>query len=99
MVLAQQGVVGPMNSSVDLTYLADTVVLLRYFEAQGAIHQAISVMKKRSGDHERTIREFSVGPGGIDVGDPLTNMHGILTGIPVIHMPDQPNANRKLPEA
>ena len=84
MVLAQQGVVGPMQTSVDLTYLADTVLLLRYFEAHGAIHQAISVMKKRSGNHERTIREFSVGPNGVEVGDPLTNMHGILTGIPMI---------------
>ncbi len=84
MVLAQQGLLGPMQTSVDLSYLADTVVLLRYFESSGAIHQAISVMKKRSGNHERTIREFSVGPGGIRVGDPLTDMHGVLTGIPKI---------------
>ncbi|ATC64121.1 circadian clock protein KaiC [Nibricoccus aquaticus] len=97
MVLAQQGVVGQMHSSVDLTYLADTVVLLRYFEAQGAIHQAISVMKKRSGNHERTIREFSVGPGGVEVGEPLTNMHGILTGIPIISKSAQPE--RKPEEA
>jgi circadian clock protein KaiC len=84
MVLAQQGVVGAMQSSVDLTYLADTVVLLRYFEAEGSIHQAISVMKKRSGNHERTIREFSVGPSGVEVGLPLTDMHGVLTGIPLL---------------
>jgi circadian clock protein KaiC len=84
MVLAQQGVVGAMQSSVDLTYLADTVVLLRYFEAEGSIHQAISVMKKRSGNHERTIREFSVGPSGVEVGLPLTDMHGVLTGIPTL---------------
>jgi circadian clock protein KaiC len=97
MVLAQQGVVGPMQSSVDLTYLADTVVLLRYFELKGAIHQAISVMKKRSGNHERTIREFSVGAGGVEVGDPLVNMHGVLTGIPVINSPI--HQNEKLPGA
>jgi circadian clock protein KaiC len=84
MVLAQQGVVGAMQSSVDLTYLADTVILLRYFEAEGAIHQAISVMKKRSGNHERTIREFSVGADGVTVGQPLTDMHGVLTGIPTL---------------
>lgn len=82
MVLAQQGLVGQMQSAVDLTYLADTVVILRYFEALGAVKQAISVIKKRSGNHERTIREFRVGPGGIEIGEPLTNMHGVLTGVP-----------------
>lgn len=83
MVLAQQGVIGSMQSSVDLTYLADSVVLFRYFEAEGAVRQAISVIKKRSGDHERTIREFSVGAGGVRVGNPLAEMHGVLTGVPV----------------
>jgi circadian clock protein KaiC len=86
MVLAQQGVIGSMPSTVDLTYLADTVVLHRYFESEGAIHQAISVMKKRSGDHERTIREFSVGPDGIKIGLPLADMHGVLTGIPTLRI-------------
>jgi circadian clock protein KaiC len=84
MVLAQQGLIGPMQSSIDLTYLADTVLLLRFFEAEGAIHQAISVMKKRSGDHERTIREFTVGPEGIHVGKPLMDMRGVLTGVPTL---------------
>jgi circadian clock protein KaiC len=82
MVLAQQGLVGPMESGVDLTYLADTVLILRYFEAQGAVKQAISVIKKRSGNHERTIREFRVSGRGIEVGAPLTNMNGVLTGVP-----------------
>jgi circadian clock protein KaiC len=82
MVLAQQGLVGQMQSGVDLTYLADTVVILRYFEAQGAVKQAISVIKKRSGNHERTIREFRVGGGGVEVGAPLSNMRGVLTGVP-----------------
>jgi len=84
MVLAQQGLVGPNQSIVDLTYLADTVVLLRFFEARGALKQAVSVIKKRSGSHERTIREMKLGAGGIQVGEPLTNMQGVMTGIPTI---------------
>lgn len=87
MVLAQQGLVGTMQSSVDLTYLADTVVLLRYYEARGEIKQAISVIKKRSGPHERTLRAFKVGEGGIQVGEPLSNLQGVLTGIPIF-LPD-----------
>jgi circadian clock protein KaiC len=83
MVLAQQGAIpGITQSYVDLTYLSDTVVLLRYFEARGSVHQAISVIKKRSGNHERTIREIRVTPQGIAVGEPLTNFHGVLTGTP-----------------
>jgi circadian clock protein KaiC len=71
-----------MQSSVDLTYLADTVVLLRYFEARGALKQAVSVIKKRSGNHERAIREIKVSSGGIQVGKPLTGFQGVLTGVP-----------------
>ncbi len=82
MVLAQQGIVGTMHSTVDLTYLADTVVLFRYFEMQGAVKQAISIIKKRSGNHERTIREIKVSRNGIEVGEALTNLQGVLNGIP-----------------
>ncbi len=82
MVLAQNGVVGTMVSPIDVTYIADTVLLLRYFEFDGAVKQAISVLKKRSGPHERTIREFRVGSEGLQVGEPLTDFHGVLTGIP-----------------
>jgi circadian clock protein KaiC len=82
LVLAQHGLVGSMQSPVDVTYLADTVVVLRYFEFEGAVKQAISVIKKRSGDHERTIREFKIRPDGIEVGDPLKEFHGVLTGVP-----------------
>lgn len=85
MVLAQQGLVGHMQSTVDLTYLADTVLLFRYFEAHGSVRQALSVIKKRSGDHERTIREFAVRASGIEVGRPLTNMQGVLSGLPQIN--------------
>lgn len=84
MMLAQQGTVGATASSIDLTYLADTVVLFRYFELGGAVHQAVSVLKKRSGNHERTIREITIGPRGIRVGQPLTNMHGVLSGLPIV---------------
>lgn len=82
MVLAQQGLVGSMQSIVDLTYLSDTVIMLRYFEALGEIRQAISVVKKRSGHHQRTIHELKIGQGGILVGEALTDMQGVLTGTP-----------------
>jgi len=86
MVLAQQGLVGTMQSAVDVTYLADTVVLLRYFESRGAIRQAISTIKKRSGNHERTIRELHLSKDrGFLLGEPLRDMQGVLTGIPVFH--------------
>jgi circadian clock protein KaiC len=83
LVMAQHGLLGEMESPVDVSYLADTVLLLRYFESRGEIRKAISVMKKRSGKHERTIRELTIGGrGGIEVGDPLRNFAGILTGVP-----------------
>ncbi|MGV3530904.1 MAG: ATPase domain-containing protein [Chthoniobacteraceae bacterium] len=82
MVLAQQGLIGHMQSSVDLSYLADTVLLLRFFETAGEVKQAVSLIKKRSGDHERTIREFRITQAGIEVGKPLANMQGVLTGVP-----------------
>jgi circadian clock protein KaiC len=83
LVMAQYGLVGNMEVPVDLSYLADTVLLLRYFEAEGEVRQAISVLKKRTGKHERTIREFRVDSGGIHLGNPLREFRGILTGIPV----------------
>jgi circadian clock protein KaiC len=82
LVMAQHGLLGSMASPVDVSYLSDTVVLTRYFEAAGAIHKAISVVKKRSGPHENKIRELTMGPGGIAVGEPLSNFAGILTGVP-----------------
>jgi circadian clock protein KaiC len=82
LLLAQQGLVGAMQSVVDLTYLSDTVILLRFFEASGEVKQAISVMKKRSGNHERTIREYRIAKHGIAVGPPLREFHGVLTGVP-----------------
>ncbi len=91
LMLAQHGVVGVLESAVDLTYLADTVVLLRYFESSGTVRQAVSVIKKRSGDHERSIREIWVGRNGISVGPPLTEVHGILGGHPAFTLPKSPS--------
>jgi circadian clock protein KaiC len=83
MVVAQQGLLGSMTSPVDISYLADTVVLTRYFEAEGRVRKAVSVVKKRSGYHENTIREFSLGPDGFVVGPPLSRFQGVLTGVPI----------------
>jgi len=82
LVFAQHGLIGAMHTTVDVSYLADCVILLRYFEAQGRIHKAISVMKKRSGPHETAIRSFNMGPKGIVVGEALETYHGVLSGIP-----------------
>ncbi|MDT8068260.1 MAG: ATPase domain-containing protein [Terriglobia bacterium] len=83
MVLAQTGIVGAaMQSPVDVSYLADAILLLRYYEAYGEVRQAISVVKKRSGRHERTIRELQLGSNGIRVGEPLRNFQGVLAGTP-----------------
>jgi len=83
-IVAQHGLVAALDAPVDLSYLADTVVNLRYFEVAGKVKQALSVIKKRSGQHERTIREFSLEAGrGIRVGEPLREFQGVLTGTPV----------------
>ncbi len=71
-----------MSTPVDLSYLADTIMLLRYFEFEGRLRKAISVLKKRSGAHEETIRAFELGSGGIHIGAPLVQMQGVLTGTP-----------------
>jgi len=83
LVVGQYGLIGAMNSPIDMSYLADTVVLMRYFEAMGEVRQAISVLKKRTGRHERTIREFCIDTGGLRLGNPLTDFRGVLTGVPV----------------
>jgi len=84
LVLAQHGLVSAAESPVDLSYLADTVLTLRYFEAAGEVKQALAVVKKRSGSHEKTIREFKLESGhGIRIGEPLREFQGILTGVPM----------------
>ncbi len=82
LTVAQHGLVGDMKAPVDVTYLADTVVLLRYFEALGRVRRAISVIKKRSSAHEDTIREYRIGSGGITLGEPLVSFQGVLRGVP-----------------
>lgn len=82
LTVAQHGLVGDMKSPVDVTYLADTVVLLRYFEALGRVRRAISIIKKRTGAHEDTIREFRIGNSGIRLGEPLVGFQGVLRGVP-----------------
>lgn len=82
LISAQLGLIGTMSNSLDVSYLADSVVLLRYFEASGEVRQAISVLKKRTGAHERTIRPFKLGPDGFEIGEPLREFRGVLTGVP-----------------
>jgi circadian clock protein KaiC len=82
LTLAQHGFIGTMQTPVDVSYLADTVLLFRYFEYAGEIRQALSVIKKRSGPHERAIRELVFGQGEIYVGEPLKDFEGVLTGVP-----------------
>jgi circadian clock protein KaiC len=82
VTLAQSGMIGDMKNPVDLTYLADTVLLLRYFEAMGRVRRAISVVKKRGGSHENTIREFKITSSGLSIGDALEQFQGVLRGVP-----------------
>jgi circadian clock protein KaiC len=82
LIIAQHGMVGLMQSPLDLSYLSDNVLLLRYFEAQGTLRKAISVMKKRVGSHEDSIRELRISGSGVQVGEPLTEFIGIMTGVP-----------------
>lgn len=84
LVGAHRGLIGgPMITPVDARYLADAVILMRYFEAKGEVRQAISVMKKRGGAHERSTREFHLQSGGIKVSPPLRDFRGVFTGVPI----------------
>jgi circadian clock protein KaiC len=82
MVLAQHGLVGPMGTPIDVSYLADSVIITRFFEALGNIRKAISIIKKRSGPHEAAVRELTLTSGGVVIGPPLTDFQGVLTGVP-----------------
>jgi circadian clock protein KaiC len=84
LTVAQHGLVGDMKTPVDVTYLADTVILLRYFEALGRVRRAISIVKKRTGSHEDTIREYMIGSNGITLGEPLVGFQGVLRGVPTL---------------
>lgn len=83
LTVAQHGLVGAMESPVDVTYLADTLILLRYFEARGRVRRAVSVIKQRSGEHEDTIREYQINSDGVQFGEPLVELQGVLRGVPV----------------
>ncbi len=83
MTVAQHGLVGEMRAPIEITYLADTVVLLRYFEAHGRVRRAVSVIKKRTGKHESTIREYRVASNGVTMGEPLEEFQGVLRGVPI----------------
>ena len=83
LIVAQHGIVGTqMSAPIDVSYLADAIVMLRFFEAKGHVHRAISVVKKRTGEHETTIREFRINRNGLRVGAALTDFQGVLTGVP-----------------
>jgi circadian clock protein KaiC len=82
LAVAQHGMIGDMKQTIDVTYLADTVIMLRYFEALGRVRRAISVIKKRTGSHEDTIREFRITSRGIEVGPALEEFQGVLRGVP-----------------
>jgi len=85
LISAHQGLIGTqMQAVVDASYLADSVILLRYFELKGEVRQALSVVKKRGGPHERTIREFRLDGNGIHVGPALREFRGVLTGVPTV---------------
>ena len=84
LTVAQHGLVGDMKAPVDVTDLADTVILLRYFEACGRVRRAISVVKKRTSAHENTIREYQLGSDGIRLGKPLVEFQGVLRGVPTL---------------
>jgi len=88
LVVAQHGLVGStMLTPVDVSYLADSVILLRYYEFNGEIRKAVSVVKKRSGNHEKAIRQLTLGTDGLVVGPPLTEFRGVLSGTPLFSAP------------
>jgi circadian clock protein KaiC len=82
LTLAQHGLFASSSSQAEVSYLADCLLVLRFFEAMGEVRKAISVLKKRSGPHELTIREFQVTNRGVRVGEPLREFQGVLTGLP-----------------
>ncbi|AZC18163.1 ATPase domain-containing protein [Pseudomonas sp. CMR5c] len=97
MTVAQHGLVGDMQAPVDITYLADTVILLRYFEALGKVRRAISIIKKRTGSHESTIREYRISGQGLTIGEPLEAFQGVLRGVPNYQGEDKPLLKDEVP--
>jgi circadian clock protein KaiC len=98
IVVAQHGMMasGGQAGGIDVSYLADTVLLFRYYEAEGEVRQALSVFKKRTGPHERSIRQLTIDESGFKVGSPLRHFHGIMTGVPSYQGPSLPTASEQL---
>jgi circadian clock protein KaiC len=94
LTLAQHGLFGAADSTVNISYIADTVLLFRYFEDAGVVKQALSVVKKRTGNHERSVRELQFGPDGLHVGPPLANFRGVLSG-EAVQVQDSPPGRRR----
>lgn len=94
MTVAQTGLLGHIGAPVDTTYLADNVILFRYFESAGHVRRALSVVKKRTGYHERTIRELALGEKGLTLSEPLVEFHGVLTGVPTFTGKADPSTDR-----
>jgi circadian clock protein KaiC len=98
LIVAQHGIIGaPVQSPIDTSYLADSVILFRFFENAGRVSKAISVVKKRSGAHEDTIRSINFDRKGIHISEPLEDFQGVLTGVPLLRS-QQPHADSKLKE-
>ena len=97
MTVAQHGLIGDMKAPVDVTYLADTVILLRYFEAIGTVRRAMSIIKKRTSAHEATIREYRIDNRGLTVGGPLAGFQGVLSGVPIYTGEGKPLLKDTLP--
>lgn len=100
LTMAQFGLLGPqMRTAIDVSYLADSVILLRYFEVEGRLRKALSILKKRSGPHETTIRDLQLDQRGVHVGPPLTNLHGVIGGMPQVlsspHHPEVPSRDSR----
>jgi circadian clock protein KaiC len=102
IVVAQHGMIGGSKGDIDVSYLADTVLLFRYFEVQAEIRRAVSVFKKRTGAHKRTIHELVIDAKGIHIGEPLRGFTGIMTGVPEYRgslKMAEANATAALPQA
>src|SRR5437870_921495 len=82
LVLGQHGLIGEVRSDIDLSYLSDTIFLFRYFEARGNMFKALSVAKSRTTSHQTSIREFRLGRQGVEIGNPLKDFEGVLSGLP-----------------
>ena len=85
LIFTQHGLIGAMQTEIDVSYLSDTVALLRYYEAEGELRQLVSVVKQRVGQHERTLRELRMSNDGVEIGEPLSSFRGVLTGVPVFN--------------